>query len=165
MVLGLLGDHHAVHEHAGHLDLTRVEAARLGEALDLRDHHAARVVRGHGDGQHLERQRLALHGDVALRIGGGAADDADVDREGLVEKRLLAADRHHLHQLVGRALVELAAAKAGIDEGAEPDPGQMPGSLGSDVAEQVRDHALRQVVGLDAVGDGQLSCSFGTSPQ
>ena len=44
------------------------------------------LLRRHGDGQRLQRQRLALHGDVAVRVGGGAADDADIDREGLVEQ-------------------------------------------------------------------------------
>ena len=40
----------------------------------------------------------------------------------------------------------------------------MTGALGCDVAEQMRDDALRKIVGLDPVGDGEL-CSFGTSPQ
>jgi hypothetical protein len=44
----------------------------------------------------------------------------------------------------------------GIDEGAEADPGQGAGLAGGDVAEQVADHALRQVPGLDAVGHREL---------
>ena len=57
----------------------------LGDALDLGDDDAAGVARGHGDGKHLQGQRLALHGDVALRVSGGAAYDADINRERLVE--------------------------------------------------------------------------------
>ena len=75
----------------------------------------------------LERQRLALHRDVAVGIGGGAADDADVDREGPVEEVLLAADRASADEVVGGAGVELAAAVARIDEGAEADPGEVAG--------------------------------------
>src|SRR5262249_45793293 len=41
------------------------------------------------------------------------------------------------------------------DEGSEPDSRQVPRPAGGDVAEQVGDHALRQVVGLDAIGDGE----------
>ena len=58
--------------------------------------------------------------------------------------------------VLGRALVDLAAAEARIDEGADPDAGEWPGPPRGDVAEQVRDDALRQVVGLDLVIDGEL---------
>ena len=54
-----------------------------------------------------------------------------------------------------RAGVELAAAVARIGEGAEADPGQVTGLAGGDVAEEVGDDALRQVVGLDLAGHGQ----------
>jgi hypothetical protein len=43
-----------------------LQRAALGDALDLRDDDAARVVRRHRDGQRLQRQRLALHGEVAV---------------------------------------------------------------------------------------------------
>ena len=71
-----VGDDHAVDQDAGDLDLARVQRAALGDALDLHDHQAAAVVRRHRDRQRLERQRLALHRDVAVGIGGGAAHDA-----------------------------------------------------------------------------------------
>ena len=50
------------------------------------DDDAAGVVRRHGDGEHFQRERLAFHRDVAVGIGGRAADDPDVDRERLVEQ-------------------------------------------------------------------------------
>ena len=81
VILRPLGDDDAVDQDARDLHLPRIQAAALGDALDLRDDEAAAVVRGHGDGQRLQRQRLALHGDVAVGIGGGAAHDADIDRE------------------------------------------------------------------------------------
>jgi hypothetical protein len=150
------GHHHGVHQHARHLHLARVQRAAFGNALDLRDHHAARVARGHRNGQGFERQRLALHGQVAVGIGRGGADDADLDGEGLVEQVVLAVDRHHAHQVFGGARIELAAAVARIDEGVQPHAGQRAGLAGGDVAKQVGDHALRQVPGLDQVVDREL---------
>ncbi len=117
MVFGA-GQHHAVHQHARNLHLARIERAPFGDALHLDDHEAAAVVRGHGDRQRFQRQRFALHGDIAVGIGGGAAHDGDVDREGLVEQILLIPDAHQLDQILGGALIQLAAAKARIDEGA-----------------------------------------------
>ena len=49
--------------------------------------------------------------------------------------------------------VELAAALARVDEGAEADPAEQAGTPAGDLAEQLRDAAQRQVPGLDqAVG-------------
>jgi hypothetical protein len=48
-----LREHDAVDENAGDLHLPRVEAAALGDALDLRNHQTAAVVSGHGDRQHF----------------------------------------------------------------------------------------------------------------
>ena len=150
------GHHHRIDQHAGHLDLARVQRAALGDALDLRDDHAARIARGHRDGQRLQRQRLALHGQVAVGVGRGGADDAHLDREGLVEQVVLAVDGHHAHQVLGGARVELAAAMARVDEGVQPHARERAGLAGGDVAKQVRDHALRQVPGLDQVVHGEL---------
>ena len=113
-------------------------------------------MHGHGDGERLQRQRLALHGEIALGVAGGGADDADMDREGPIEQALLAVERDQLDQVLGRPGIDLAAAIARIDEGAEPDGGDMAGAMGGDVAEQMGDHALRQVIGLDLVVEGEL---------
>src|SRR5205085_11666758 len=51
--------------------------------------------------------------------------------------------------------VDLAATVARIDEGAEADAAARAGLARRDIAEQVRDHPLRQVVGLDLAGDGE----------
>ena len=69
VVLGLLGDDHAVDQHAGDLHLPRRQRAALGDALDLHDDDAAGVVRRHRHRQRFERQRLALHRDVAVGVG------------------------------------------------------------------------------------------------
>ena len=113
----------AIDQDAGDLDLPRVERAALGDPLDLHDDDAARVARRHRDGQRLERERLLLHRDVAVGIGGGSAHDADIDRECPVEEKLLAVDLDQPDQILRGACVDLAAAVARIDEGAEPDRG------------------------------------------
>jgi hypothetical protein len=155
-MLGPLGDDDAVDEDAGHLDLARVKRAALGDALDLRDDDAAAVVRRHRDRQRLERQRLVLHRQVAVGVGGRRADDPDLNRERLVEEHLLAVDLHHADEVVLRRRVDLAAAVARVDEGAEADPAEGSGLAGGDVAEHVRDDALRQVVRLDLARDREL---------
>ena len=52
--------------------------------------------------------------------------------------------------------VELAAAVARIDERAKADARQVARPVRGDVAEEMRDDALRQIVGLDLVGDRQV---------
>ena len=151
-----LRHHHAIDHHARHLHLPRIERAALGDALDLRDDDAAGIARRHGDGQSLERQRLLLHGQIAVGIAGGRPDDPDIDREGPVEQAFLAVDVDEADEVLLGPVVELAAAVARIDEGAEADARDMPGPMRGDVAEQMRDHALRQIVGLDLVGDGEV---------
>ena len=70
-----------------------------------------------------------------------------------IEKVLLVAERHQRDEILGRRGVDLAAAEARIDERAEPHPRQVSRLARRDVAEQVRDHALRQVVRLDLIAD------------
>ena len=119
----------------GHLHLPGVERAALGDALDLRDDHAARVARGHGNGQRFERERLALHGEVAVRVGRGRADDAHVDREGLVEQVVLPVDGQDAHQVFGGARIELAAAVARVHKGVQAHARERAGLACSNVAE------------------------------
>ena len=159
VVLGPLRDYHAIDQDPGDLDLPGVEAMAVGKALDLGNDEATRIMDGHGDSLGLQRQGLALHGDIALRVGGGAANEADLDREGLVKQILIAVDLHQAHQIDAAGegpVVELAATQAGIDEGAQADPRQGPGLAGGDVAEEVADDTLGQIPGLDAIGEGQL---------
>src|SRR5207245_7040768 len=80
----------------------------------------------------------------------------DVDREGLVEQVLFAADLHELDEVLGRHLVQLAAAETRIGERAEPDPGQVPGFACGDIPVEVRHRAERYVVALDLVPGDEL---------
>ena len=155
MVVGFFGHHHAIDQHAGDLHLTRVERAAVGHPLHLRDDDAAAIVGGHRNGQRLQRQRLFFHGHVAVEVGRGATDDAHMNREGLVEQVVLAVDGHQVHQLFPGDRVDLAAAKTRVNKRTQTNAGQRAGLAGSDVTKQVRDHALRQVVGLNLVARGQ----------
>ena len=131
------------------------ERAR-GNALDLGDDIAAGVLGGHGDCQHLDGERLLLHREVAVDVRRGGPDDADIDRERLVEQVFLAVDRHQLDQVLLRPLVQLAAAVARVDVGTEAHVSQGSRFARGDVAEQVADHALRQVVTLDVIPEHEL---------
>ena len=103
--------------------------------------------------QIVQDQRLALHADIAVGVGGGAADDRDVDRDRLVEQPLAAVDLHHPDEIARADRVELAATLARVDEGAEADPAEQAGAAAGDLAKQLRDAAQGQVPGLDqAVG-------------
>ena len=90
-----------------------------------------------------------------LRLPAGSAVvprmQRDVDRERLVEQPLLAVELEQAHELLGGGGVDLAARLARVDEGAQAHLGEGAGLAGGDVAVEVRDHALRQVVGLDPV--------------
>ena len=156
MVCRVRRHHDAIDQRAGYLHLTRVEAVHLGEPLHLRDHQPPGVVRCHRHRQRVAGQRLPLHGDVAGRVSGGAANDRDIDREGLIEQVFLAADLHQLDQILGRHLVQLAAAETRIGERAEPDPGQVPGFARGDIPVQVRHRAKRHVIALGLVTGDEL---------
>jgi hypothetical protein len=92
---------------------------------------------------------LLIHRDVAVRVRERAANDGDVDGKRLVAKELAAIDVEYFHQVFGRALVELAAFDARIDESAEPDVGEQSSAAGCDLAEELHRHAAGQNVGLD----------------
>ena len=92
--LGLQGiDHHEIDQHAGNLYLLRRQRAALRHTLDLRDNDAAGASGGLRHRDHLAEDRLMLHRDVTVLVGGGSAHQCDVDMERLEEQIFLAADR------------------------------------------------------------------------
>ena len=128
---------HAIDQHAGNLHLARVEHAVSANALDLHDDEAVGVLRRHRQREIVERQCLALHGDVAAQVGGGATEQRHRDGEGFVEQPFLVVDLHHAHQVVGSAVVDLATLLARIDKRAQPHLGQRAGPVSGDVAKQL----------------------------
>ena len=59
-------------------------------SADLCEDNAARGARCHGLDEVVDVEALALHCDVAHRVGGRAADDGDIDWDCLIQKVLLA---------------------------------------------------------------------------
>ena len=150
------GDHHAINQHSRNLHLPRVQAAVFGQPLHLGDDDAAAVVHGHGNGQRFECERFSFHGQVAVGVGRGGADDADVDGEGLVEQVILAVNGQAGNPLIGCAGVEFSAAMTRIDEGIQPHTGQGAGFAGGNVTKQMGQNALGQIPGLDVIVDRKL---------
>ena len=150
MVLGARDDD-TVDQYAGNLDLARVQRARGGDALDLRDDEAVGILRRHRQRQIVERQRLVLHGDVAGQVRSRAAKQRHRDRKGLVEKPLLAVELDDTNEVFGRRGVDAPALDTRVDKSAQPHLGQRPGAMARDVAEELRQRAEGQVVGLDAI--------------
>ena len=154
MVHGLRDDDR-VDQDAGDPHLARAQRPVLGDPLDLHDHHAAGVLGRLRHRQHLEGERLPLHGDVALGVGRRPAQQGHVHRLRGEEQVLLPAQRHQLDQFLRGALVHPAAPVARIDERAEPDLGHHARAPAGDLPEQVTDHTLRPAVRLDAVVECQ----------
>ena len=90
-----------------------------------------------------------LEGDVALLVGGGAAQDGDVEREALVEQILLAVELDELAGVLGGLGVHTPALDARVDESTQTDLGDQTGAARRDLAPQVDDDALGKAVALD----------------
>jgi len=105
----------------------------------------------HGLGEHVEREALLLHRQVAGWIGARCADESHVDWRCLVEQPLFAFDFHVLDDVFLRHLVDLAAAKARIDIGVQTYLREETGRAGGARAIQLRDDTLGQVVARDLV--------------
>jgi hypothetical protein len=153
----LLGvDDDQIDEHAGNLHLFGRQGGAPGQALDLDHHDAAGTPRRLGHGQHLAEHGLLFHADVAVLVGRGAAQERDVDVEGLVEQPLAAGQGDDVDQIVAGRGALAPTAVARIDEGVQADLGDQPGSPRSHLAHQLRQRALGKVVRLDGVGDGHV---------
>lgn len=143
------GHDDSIDKRCGQLHLPRVQRAARGDAFDLYHHHAAGIADGHGLGEIVDDQRLSFHGDVARRVCRGAAQEGDVQGVGFVEQTFLAADCDQFDDVVRRDVIDLAALQSRIDESAQAHMGQCAGLACGDIAVEVRDHALWQVIGRD----------------
>jgi hypothetical protein len=156
-VIFRFGDDQTMHEKAGNLHVLRIERTAFGNAFYLDDDEPTGILRRHGDREHVLGQRLALHQDVPLGIGSGSAQECHGNWRGPVEQQLLAGYRHDLNEIVLRASVDLAAFKAGISERADADPGHRSRKTLCHIAVEMRDHAEREIIGLDLIVQRQLA--------
>lgn len=60
-------------------------------------------------GKSVKHCHLVLHADVAVGVGGGAADDGDINRNGRIKEIFLAVDVHQAYEVFFGAFVQLAA--------------------------------------------------------
>ena len=98
-----------------------------------------------------------MDGAVAVLVGVAGPQEHHVDGESLVEQQLLALDVDDLHQVLLGAVIQLAAAVAGVCEGVQAHGGDGADVVGGDIPVHVGDDALGQVIGLDLVGQGQVA--------
>ena len=68
---------------------------------------------------HVQGANLSMYGAVAVLVGVAAPDQTDIDGDGLIQKPLFPLNVHQLHQVFLGALVQLAAAVAGIGKGVQ----------------------------------------------
>jgi hypothetical protein len=123
--------------------------------LDLHDHHAALAARGLCHRQHFAEHGLVFHRHVAVFVGGGAAQKGHVDRKRLEAQPLFAVELHHFNQFFAGARTLFRALLTRVDKRAEPCLGDQAGAARGHVAHQLRQHALRQRIGLDLVLRGE----------
>src|SRR5699024_6885300 len=125
---------------------------------------AAGVLAGLGHGGAVDGADLPVDGAVAVLIGVAGPQEHHVDGESLVQQQLLALDVDDLHQVLRGAVVQLAAAVAGVGKGVQAHGGDGADVVGGDVPVHVGDDALGQVVRLDLVGQGQVAQLGGPVP-
>ena len=131
------GLHDTVHQDARDFDIAGIEAAALGDALDLHDNEAAGIARGRGNCQGLQGQGFALHGDIAVGISRGAPQNRDVDGKGLVGQVFPSIEADRRHQLLCGTGIDFTPAVARIHKGAQAHRGNRPRFAGGDVPVQV----------------------------
>ena len=122
-----VGDNDAVDHHAGNLYVAGIEQVIGGNSFDLCNHKTARVAGGGGETKPVERQRLPLHRNVTVGIGGGAANQSDVNRKALVEEPSLTSDLVQFDQVLAGDVVELSAAETRVDKGRNSTFEKLPG--------------------------------------
>ena len=152
-----------IDQNTRYFHLTRIETAALSNTLNLRNHNPARIAHRHRNRQHFECQRLFLHSDIAIRITRCAANKPDMNGEGLEQQAFLLTKRDQLDQIFCGARIHLAATLTRIDKSTKTHAGEMGRAMGCYVAKQMRDDALRQIIGLDRIGQSKL-LQFGNKP-
>ena len=134
----LRGRYHDTVDHdPGDLHLAGTQGARVGHPFDLDDDKSAGVAGGGCNGQSLQGEGLLFHGDVAIGVGGRAAQNRNVDGHGFVGQIILAVELDPFDDVAGGAGVDFAPAIQGVDEGAQAHRGDRTRFAGRNVPEHV----------------------------
>ena len=153
-VIFAIGDHDTVDEITGNHHFFGRQRSSGSDALHLGNDQTAGVLRRHGDRQHVESQRLTFHGDIALRIGRGTADQGNVNRDGVIKQPFFTKQFFHFHQFFSGDRVDCAAALARINKGAQAHFRKHARLARRDVTIELRDTAQWKVVGFDVLSHG-----------
>ena len=131
-------DDDEVHENAGDLHLLGRQRAAPRHAFHLHDDDAARAPRRLRHREHFAEHGFLFHRDVAVFVGGGAAQQRDIDRERLEAQPFLAVDMHQLDEHLFRRRTLTRALLTRIDERAEPGLRDEAGTPARHFAHQLR---------------------------
>ena len=140
-----------------------MQGSLRGDAFHLDDDDSAGVLSCLRHGERFQRQRLSLHGDVALLVGSRPTQQRDVDGKARKEQILLSFQFDDLDQLLGRTRVHSPALETRIDEGVQANRRDNTRFMPGDFPEQVGDHALREAIRLDLFFEREFA-QRGTSP-
>ena len=124
-----------VDEEMVYLHEARIEAPPGHDVFDLDDDDAAGIMRRFGHFQLFANHGFALEGNVAVFIGQGAADEADLDGKGRIIQVFAAIDFHQADDVLPFADglgVGLAAVPARVGQGMQADVGPDTFMTGSD---------------------------------
>ena len=140
-----------------------IQRAVLDDLLDLNKYLSTAVLHRLGRLQGFQIAGLPLHGDVAPFVRIGASEESKVGGFQVpIVEILLAIKLDDLDEVLLGNVVELAALDTGIGKRFKPDACD-GGPLCGDIAEHVRDDALRKIIGLKfVVQDHVLDLGRGT---
>ena len=117
----------------------------------MHDDDAAGLPRRLRHGEHFAQHGLLFHRHVAILVRGRTAQERNVDGHRFEEQPFLAGQVDHFHEIRRRARALPRPLLSWIDERVQTGLGDKPRPAGRHVAHQLRQHALRQRVGLDPV--------------
>ena len=147
-----------VDEEMMNLHEARIEASPGHDVFDLDDDDAAGIMRRFGHFQLFTDHGFALEGNVAVFIGQGAADEADLDGKGRIIQVFAAIDFHQADDVLPFADglgVGLAAVPARVGQGMQADVGPDALTAGGNSPVQFQERPSR-----DRIGQALVSCDL-----
>ena len=141
-----------------YLHKARIEAPPGHDVFDLDDDDAAGIMRRFGHFQLFADHGFALEGNVAVFIGQGAADEADLDGKGRIIQVFAAIDFHQADDVLPFADglgVGLAAVPARVGQGMQADVGPDALTAGGNSPVQLQERPSR-----DRIGQALVSCDL-----
>ena len=141
-----------------YLHKARIEAPPGHDVFDLDDDDAAGIMRRFGHFQLFADHGFALEGNVAVFIGQGAADEADLDGKGRIIQVFAAIDVHQADDVFPFAdglFIGLATIQTRVSQGIQADVGPDALTAGSNSPVQFQERPSR-----DRIGQALVSCDL-----